>query len=292
MRLLKIIILSTFLSACAQHLTSNSPGSENSQAPAGSGSVADHPERAAKKTRSTDPQNGGAMSSTHSELTDESSSDQTKNNATDQLHAESQQHLKVSQLTRPKNITGERIDAQTRRGAVIIFLRSSVVASAVNAQVYEVDNGTPTLVGDIQNNTRLHHELNPGRHVFMLIADSIDYLVVDVKASHTYYAVVKPSMGVWKPKFNFIPIKATLATDTQSAKSEVPLHFGDEEVNAMLSAMTPIVYSKEFTQRKLNEAEQAKIEQRYIDSWQDWSAQQEKDISRKSLSRTDGRKVH
>lgn len=287
MRLLKIIILTSFLTSCAGQLTptpSNSEGSQTSSSRGASQSAPKSNEQvrsAAEKNRAQHATGEGNVVQGPSTATREN----TRNTSDEKSSGE---HLRVSQLDRPRKIKGEKLEDQVRGGAVIIFMRSSVVASAVNAQVYEMKNGAPALVGDMRNNTRLHHELEPGRHVFMLIADTVDYLVVEGKANHTYYAVVKPSMGVWKPKFDFVPIKAERGTGVKVGDGDAFLHFGDEEVSAMLSAMTPIVYSKEFKQ---HEFDQAKIEQLYQDSWQSWNSQGQEGLDSKTLLRHDGRKV-
>ena len=233
----------------------------------------------------------GHSSSSSPHVSERSERSDTLDQLTDRA---SSAEFKSSQLERPRKIKGEKLETQARSAAVIIFLRSSVVASAVDAQVYDVSSGAPAYVGRIANNTRLHHELPAGRHIFMLVADSVDYLVVEVRKGHAYYAVVKPSMGVWKPKFSFVPIKAANASKVSTSDSEAsdikaPLFFGDTEVDAMLSAMTPIVYSKEFVDHPFD---LVAVEKRYKSSWSDWSSEQENYLQRKTLLQNDGRKVH
>lgn len=259
MRILQITLLSLLLSACAQQLT-------GPQAPKGS------------KT--------GAVAAT--------SRDSQKTKPSDHTLAAMTKQSSAHVVEGGKNALGSNLSenpannlANNNEPAYIIFLRSSLVASAESAQIYDVSSMPPRYVGEIANNTQLHHNLAPGTYTFMLIADSVDYLVVNVDVGYSYYAVVKPSMGLWKPKFTFVPIKSSEFSDSASSAKGF-LYFGQQEAEALLKAMTPIVNSKEFTGLR---GDISVVENRYQDTFPHWQEEQQGSSQRKTLDASDGRQV-
>ncbi len=98
--------------------------------------------------------------------------------------------------------------------AKLILYRSSLVASAVDVLLFDVTSGEPRYVGEILNDSQRHHMLEPGSHIFMIVAEgSIDYMAVNATSEKTYYSIIKPKMGMWKPSFSLVPIKAASRDD-------------------------------------------------------------------------------
>ncbi len=195
--------------------------------------------------------------------------------------------FRVDDLGRPKYIVGENLSVKARHRAAMVFVRSSIVASAVKAQIFDMTNGQARFVGEIENNTQLLYELSPGRHVFMIMADSVDYIEVNVQNGYVYYALVKPSMGVWKPKFHFVPIK-NASPDTIESENSV-LYFNDESLKGKLSSMTPIVYAKEFAQRKFD---YGFVVDTHSTAWPEWQEKHASHKDSKTLEKNDGRKLN
>jgi hypothetical protein len=101
--------------------------------------------------------------------------------------------------------------------ALIVFVRSSFVGSAVQATVYEVDGDGQRFLGIVSNKTRVATSVAPGTHRFMVVGESADFLDAQVEAGKTYHVLVSPRMGAWKARFSLLPVR----TD---AKAEHNVH--------------------------------------------------------------------
>ncbi|WP_066016659.1 hypothetical protein [Endozoicomonas atrinae] len=85
--------------------------------------------------------------------------------------------------------------------ALVHFMRPSVLGGAIQSTVYD---GTEYL-GTVSSQTRLAYQADPGKHMFMAIGESADFLEADLAAEKTYYVIVAPRMGVWKARFSLNP---------------------------------------------------------------------------------------
>jgi len=169
----------------------------------------------------------------------------------------------------------------------VVFLRSSVVASAIEAVVYEVVGGMPKFVAVADNNTQIHHKVLPGQHTFMLVSgESLDYLQVEVMPNKTYYSIVKPSMGAWKPSFHLEPIKQRNSANTTIEQDTSAHFFDDEQVETLLSAMTPIIDT-----HRVDQTVELKDDavQKHSEQWQLWRALLAEEKLKKTLTALDGR---
>lgn len=54
--------------------------------------------------------------------------------------------------------------------------------------------------------TKVAYHTEPGEHMFMVIAESADFMQATLEAGKTYYAQIVPRPGVWKARFSFRPI--------------------------------------------------------------------------------------
>jgi hypothetical protein len=112
--------------------------------------------------------------------------------------------LKHMQLVEPDAVQ----DTPSPGKSMIVFLRPSTLGFAVQSSVFDVTNGDPELVGLVPASFKLAHELEPGKHLFMAIGESADFMHADLAADRTYYALVTPRMGAWKARFSLQPITA------------------------------------------------------------------------------------
>lgn len=85
--------------------------------------------------------------------------------------------------------------------ALIYFVRASSFGGAIQATVYDDDQ----YIGTISANTNIAYKAKPGRHMFMVIGESADFMQADLLAGKTYYADVVVRPGVWKARFSFRP---------------------------------------------------------------------------------------
>lgn len=90
--------------------------------------------------------------------------------------------------------------------AVVVFMRPSGMGFAIQSSVFEIKGDNLTLAGIVAAKTRVAYRLDPGKHLFMVIGESADFMSADLLPNKTYYAYVTPRMGMWKARFSLIPI--------------------------------------------------------------------------------------
>ncbi|MFD0320539.1 MULTISPECIES: hypothetical protein [Lysobacter] len=103
--------------------------------------------------------------------------------------------------------------------ALVVFLRSSFVGSAISSSVYEAPDSETRFLGVVQNKNKLAVQVEPGDHRFMVIAENADFLDAKVDAGKTYYVLISPRPGAWKARFSLLPIhnRADAKYSVQSA---------------------------------------------------------------------------
>lgn len=89
------------------------------------------------------------------------------------------------------------VQAPAADKAIIVFMRSSIVASAISAVLFEVNNGNLELVGEIPNGRKIAHATDPGEKVYMGVGlspgASADFMIAKVEKGKTYYSIVRPN---------------------------------------------------------------------------------------------------
>ena len=106
--------------------------------------------------------------------------------------------------------------------AVVIFLRPSGMGYAVQSSVFEVADGRPSaLVGIVAAKKKVAYRTTPGRHTFMIIGESADFMDADLQPGKVYHAVAQVRMGVWKARFSLQPVHA--------GERELPQWLADSE---------------------------------------------------------------
>src|SRR4051794_24787244 len=74
--------------------------------------------------------------------------------------------------------------------ALVVFMRSTFVGSAVSASVFDVSGKNNKLVGIVNNGTKVGYVVPPGEHTFMVVSEAADFMKASVAAGKTYYALV------------------------------------------------------------------------------------------------------
>jgi hypothetical protein len=98
--------------------------------------------------------------------------------------------------------------------ALIVFMRSSFVGSAISASIFDVTDKETKFVGIMYNATKVCYDVAPGEYIFMVIGESADFMKATVEAGKTYYALITPRPGAWKARFSFKPLRRS---DLESA---------------------------------------------------------------------------
>jgi hypothetical protein len=93
--------------------------------------------------------------------------------------------------------------------ALVVFMRSTFLGSAVSASVFDVSGKDTKFVGLVNNGTKIGYYVPPGQHTFMVVSEAADFMQANVAAGKTYYALVAPRMGMWKARFSLKPVRGT-----------------------------------------------------------------------------------
>lgn len=89
--------------------------------------------------------------------------------------------------------------------ALVVFARPSTLGFAIQSSVFEVVDSKSSLIGIVAAKTKVAHQIDPGKHLFMVIGESADFMTADLLPNKTYYAYVTPRMGMWKARFSLEP---------------------------------------------------------------------------------------
>ncbi|MCK4864501.1 MAG: hypothetical protein KAT06_03665 [Gammaproteobacteria bacterium] len=98
-----------------------------------------------------------------------------------------------SALMKPS--ANQNITPASKKKAKIVFMRTSFVAGAINAELFEIKKGKVKFIGSIPMGSKIIHETTPGKKVYMAYGSAADFMIADVRAGKTYYAVVRPNWG-------------------------------------------------------------------------------------------------
>jgi hypothetical protein len=157
--------------------------------------------------------------------------------------------------------------------AMVIFMRSSFVGSAISASVFDVSGPETKFIGIVNNGTKIAYPVTPGEHTFMVVSESADFLQARILSGRTYYAMVTPRMGMWKARFSFRPVRQNELSGSEFAGWSSGTHF--------------VVNSPE----TLNWATQnaGDIVSKRMQYWPEWSNKPANDRATQTLLPDDGR---
>lgn len=166
------------------------------------------------------------------------------------------------------------------------FLRSSVVASAIDVEIYDISNELPVYVGRLKNDAKIVSSYTTGRYLFMVVGDSVDYLYADLSANKDYFAIVKPVMGAWKPHFRIWAVKAnSLEKSGQQVaavsekKSEEGFSLISEVIDQPLNTMLQTTVSASRIEA---------VKQLHLENWEQWKDSIADEVHQKTLTSIDG----
>ena len=97
--------------------------------------------------------------------------------------------------------------------ALVFFTRPSMFGGAIQATIYDGD----TYIGTLSSGTHVAYETTPGTHLFMVIAESADFMRAELRPDKTYYAGVYARPGVWRARFSFEPFNGAEVADGRRA---------------------------------------------------------------------------
>lgn len=94
-----------------------------------------------------------------------------------------------------KPSANQNITPASKKKAKIVFMRTSFVAGAINAELFEIAKGKMKFIGSIPMGSKIVFETTPGKKVFMAYGTAADFMIADVRAGKTYYSIVRPNWG-------------------------------------------------------------------------------------------------
>ena len=77
----------------------------------------------------------------------------------------------------------------------VVFMRTSHVASAIGAEVFEVVDGKLNFIGALPMGKKVVYETTPGKKVFMAYGTAADFMLGDLRGGRIYYSIVRPNWG-------------------------------------------------------------------------------------------------
>lgn len=86
--------------------------------------------------------------------------------------------------------------------ALVYFLRPSGFGYAVDFQIWDEDR----CIGVALAKSAFAYACDPGRHLFLAIAENKVGCEADLAAGRTYYIIVEPRMGAWRARVGLIPV--------------------------------------------------------------------------------------
>ncbi len=102
----------------------------------------------------------------------------------------------------------DKIVAAPKEGkSMVVFMRPSDFGGAYRSSLFEIKkNNPPSLVGIVTAKEKVAYQLEPGKHLFMVMGKNVDFMLAELKANKTYYALVMPKMGRWIARFSLYPV--------------------------------------------------------------------------------------
>jgi hypothetical protein len=92
--------------------------------------------------------------------------------------------------------------------AMVVFMRPATLGFAIQSSVFEVKQDEPMLIGIVAAKKKVAYQVDPGKHLFMVVGESADFMSAQLDANKTYYTLVTPRMGMWKARFSLKPVSA------------------------------------------------------------------------------------
>jgi hypothetical protein len=156
-------------------------------------------------------------------------------------------------------------------------MRSSLIGAAVKASVYEVTNGETIFIGILKNKTKIQYQAAAGKHTFMVVAESADFMEADISAGKTYYSMITPRTGAWKARFSMIPVRNDGTTEFNT---------DSEEFKKWVEKTKPV--SVDETQVDWYQKHKDSVEDKRVEYWQKWLQKSPADLLERTLNPGDG----
>ncbi|WP_108651734.1 hypothetical protein [Dongshaea marina] len=106
-----------------------------------------------------------------------------------------------------KPVSSSQVSLQPEPGkSLLVFMRPSGMAFGIQSSVFEIVQKKPELVGILAAKKKVVYALEPGKHLFMVVGESADFMSAELAPNKVYYARVTPRIGFWKARFSLAPV--------------------------------------------------------------------------------------
>jgi hypothetical protein len=128
----------------------------------------------------------------------------------------------ASTMMRPSSIGPATNDASR---AKVVFMRTSMVAGAIPAELFEVAGGDLKLIGQLPTGNKIVYETTPGDKVFMAHGAATDFMTARLAGGRTYYVILRPNWGTGG--FAPTPVRNDGTSDSNTVSPEFKSWLGD-----------------------------------------------------------------
>lgn len=90
----------------------------------------------------------------------------------------------------------------TNDKALVRFMRPSGFGYAINFNVWDGEK----VIGNSVAKSQFDYLADPGKHLFVAVAENKTFLEADLEAGKTYYILTQVRMGVWKARVGFVSV--------------------------------------------------------------------------------------
>jgi len=161
--------------------------------------------------------------------------------------------------------------------AQVTFLRLSRSGGTTEASLFEVSGGDIKFIGIIVPGVRVPYQTKPGKHVFMVVSDTADFMEANLAGGKNYYSVVAPQEGFWKVRFSLLPYKNDPSANYDTAMPSFEINSKSGEL--VKTSPTALAWYQEH---------KTDIEAKYRKYWPAWEEKTPEAINKRSLEPEDG----
>jgi hypothetical protein len=90
----------------------------------------------------------------------------------------------------------------TKEKALVRFMRPSGMGYAVNFNIWDGEK----VIGNSVAKSQFDYLADPGKHLFVAVAENKTFLEADLEAGKIYYILTQVRMGVWKARVALVPV--------------------------------------------------------------------------------------
>ncbi|MDH5631564.1 MAG: hypothetical protein OEZ10_01070 [Gammaproteobacteria bacterium] len=84
--------------------------------------------------------------------------------------------------------------------AKIIFVRPH--GTTIQGSIFKIEDNQPSIIAILAGQKKFDYEVDPGKHLFMIVGEAADFMSANVVANKTYYVYVYMRAGVLRQRLS------------------------------------------------------------------------------------------